>query len=204
MFGLSSASEVFQHTIQTILSGVPNVKNISDHIIVYGRTQAEHDTALQAVLQRLRDNNLTLNKGNASLTRQPLIFFGYTFSSKGIVADPKKIESIKNAADPKNATELRNLLGLANYVSRFIPDYASITATLRELTKKNARLVWNSKHQHGLDEIKRRLLRRSVMAYFHPQKQTEVVVDAGPEGLGAILAQKQPETNEVKVVAYAS
>ena len=33
LFGLSSAAEVFQHTIQNVLSGIPNVKNISDDII---------------------------------------------------------------------------------------------------------------------------------------------------------------------------
>ncbi len=101
-------------------------------------------------------------------------------------------------------TLLRSLLGLVNYVSRFIPDYATITAPLRELTRKNARWQWNSRHQQALDEIKRNLTSRSVMAYFDPNKQTEVIVDAGPGGLGAILAQKQSEVNQFKVVAYAS
>ena len=106
------------------------------------------------------------------------------------------IESIQNASNPRNATELRSLPGLVNYVSRFIPDYATITALLRELTRKNARWQWNSRHQQALDEIKRNLTSRSVMAYFDPNKQTEVIVDAGPGGLGAILKNKkiQPKT----------
>lgn len=204
LFGLSSAAEVFQHTIQNVLNGIPNVKNISDDIIVFGKTQAEHDTALQAVLQRLRDNNLTLNEDKCEYNKTTIDFYGYSFSSKGISADPKKVESIQNASDPKSATELRSLLGLVNYVSRFIPDYSTVTAPLRELTKKNAKWVWSTRHQHALDEVKRRLISSSVMAYFDPNKQTEVVVDAGPEGLGAILAQKEPGTDQVKVVAYAS
>ncbi len=108
LFGLSSAAEVFQHTIQNVLSGIPNVKNISDDIIVYGKTQAEHDAALVAVLQRLREHNLTLNKDKCEFNKTTIEFYGYLFSAKGVSADPKKIESIQNASNPRNATELRS------------------------------------------------------------------------------------------------
>lgn len=38
-FGISSAAEVFQNTIQQVLHGIPNVRNMSDDIIVYGKTR---------------------------------------------------------------------------------------------------------------------------------------------------------------------
>ena len=202
LFGLSSAAEVFQHTIQTVLIGIPNIKNISDDIIVCGKDQAELDIALRTVLQPLQDCNLTLNKEKFEYNKKSINFYGYTFSSNGTAA--KEVESIKNAPNPRSATELRSLLGLVNYVSRFIPNYASITAPLRELTIKSARWILKSKHQRALDEIKSRFVGSSVMAYFDPQKQTELVVDAGPEGQGAILPPKKPGTNDVKVIAYAS
>ncbi len=41
-FGISSAAEVFQNTIQQVLQGIPNVRNMSDDIIVYGKTREEH------------------------------------------------------------------------------------------------------------------------------------------------------------------
>ena len=58
-FGINSASEVFQNAIQHTLQGLNGVKNIVDDIIVWGRTQKEHDDNLQALLQRLRDTGLT-------------------------------------------------------------------------------------------------------------------------------------------------
>lgn len=42
-FGISSAAEVFQNTIHQTLQGIAGVKNLSDDIIVYGATQADHD-----------------------------------------------------------------------------------------------------------------------------------------------------------------
>lgn len=53
-FGISSAAEVFQNTIQQVLHGIPNVRNISDDIIVYGKTRDEHIVSLQAVFKTHR------------------------------------------------------------------------------------------------------------------------------------------------------
>ncbi len=42
----------------------------------------------------------------------------------------------------------------------------------------------------------------TVMAYFDKNKETELVTDASPLGLSAILTQKVPGSAERKVVAY--
>ena len=43
------------------------------------------------------------------------------------------------------------------------------------------------------------------MSYFDPKKETCLIVDASPHGLGAILCQTKQETPEdIKVIAYGS
>ena len=44
----------------------------------------------------------------------------------------------------------------------------------------------------------------ATMAYFDPQKETELITDASPLGLSAILFQKTPGGNDRKVVVYVS
>ena len=46
-FGTSSAAEIFQHTIQQALDGIHGALNISDDIIIFGKTTTEHDKALE-------------------------------------------------------------------------------------------------------------------------------------------------------------
>ncbi|KAL9985897.1 hypothetical protein ACROYT_G008350 [Oculina patagonica] len=58
--------------------------------------------------------------------------------ANGISADDKKVASLNNASPPKNATEARSFLGLAKYLERFIKDFASISAPIRQLTHQNA------------------------------------------------------------------
>lgn len=119
-FGISSDAEVFQNAIQQVLHGIPNVKNMSDNIIVFGKSRDEHNACLQAVFKRLREKNLTLKKDKCEYSKTKLDFFGYVFSDKGISADPKKIIAIKNLPGPQNVSELCCLLRKTTYCSRFI------------------------------------------------------------------------------------
>ena len=201
-FGISSAAEIFQHIIEQVLDGIPGTRNISDDIIVFGRTQKEHDASLKAVLQRLKEKGLTVSPEKCVFNKSTLHFYGHVFSKEGVSPDPKKIQAIHNATPPANPAEVRSLLGMASYCARFVPDFSTVTAPLRELTKTDVDWTWRTPQQTALEELKKRMTSDAVIAYFDPSKKTEVVVDASPVGLGAVLVQKHKE--ESKVVAYAS
>lgn len=202
-FGISSAAEVFQNAICQTLQGIPGVKNLSDDIIIYGVSQEAHDDTLRAVFKRLKDSGLTLNRNKCEFNKQRLEFFGFIFSADGISADPKKVSAIHDASDPKDPGEIRSLLGMANYCARFIKDYSTITAPLRELTKKDAPWQWGSEQATALQTLKDSLTSDTTMSYFDPRKETELIVDGSPVGLGAILCQKGGG-GEKRIIAYAS
>ena len=92
----------------------------------------EHDQNLRAVFQRLREKGLTLNKSKCEYSKDKLEFFGYVFSKDGIAPDLKKVEEVVNLSTPSTASEVRSLLGMTNYCSRFIPDYTTKTEPLRK------------------------------------------------------------------------
>ena len=54
MFGISSAPELYQHTIQQALAGCEGAYNIHDDIIIHGRTVEEHDSKLRKTVERIR------------------------------------------------------------------------------------------------------------------------------------------------------
>ena len=204
-FGTCSAAEICQNVISQILSDIPNARNISDDVFMFGRSQADHDAALEAVMKRFREKNLTLNQSKCAFSKSEINFFDLAFSAEGVGPDPKKVAAIKNASHPNSQAEVRSLLGLATYMSRFSKDFSTITAPLRELTRKHASFKWQPHHQTALDRLKKALTSEDVIAYFDPNKETCLIVDASPVGLGACLAQKVRETkDEYKVVAYAS
>ena len=91
---------------------------------------------------------------------------------------------------PKNVHEVRSFLGMANYNCKYIPDYATISAPLRELTKKNAHFQWKAEHEEAFQKMKNALTSVPVMANFDTKKDIVITVDASPVGISAILARK--------------
>ncbi|CAB3997330.1 Hypothetical predicted protein, partial [Paramuricea clavata] len=203
-YGTSAASEVFQYAISQAIAGIDGVVNISDDILMFGKTQLDHDTALKTVFERLRQVGLTPNKSKCAYNKGTLEFFGMIFSADGVSPDPKKIEAIVNAPRPTNVSGVRSLLGVTNYCSKFIANYASITTPLRQLTKKNAKFQWLPVHENAWKTLTKALTSAPVMAYFDITKCTELIVDASPTGLNAILQQHTPGNEDHKVIAYAS
>nr|GEV98328.1 reverse transcriptase domain-containing protein [Tanacetum cinerariifolium] len=57
-------------------------------------------------------------------------FLGYVINSQGIHVDPATIESLKDWASLKTATEIHQFLGLAGYYRRFIEGFSKIARAL--------------------------------------------------------------------------
>ena len=189
-FGISSAAEVFQDVIRETLSGLIGMLNLSDDILIHSATLEDHHARLRATLQRLAENDLTLHRNKCEFYTNSVEFFEYNFSSEGLQVDPKKVEAIRSASVPKNASEVQSFLGMATYCGRFIPNLATLSEPLRTLTRQDQPWEWDSTAEKAFNQVRSALLGEDIMAYFNPQQKTDVVVDASPVGLGAVLLQE--------------
>ena len=197
-FGISSAAEIFQHTIQTVIADVHGTKNVSDDIIIYGKTVEEHDRNLHNLLRTLHSAGLTVNKSKCEFHKSEIEFYGFVFSADGMKPAPAKVNDLKNADEPKNSAELRSFLGMAQYSSRFIPNFATLTAPLRRLTRQDVPWCWGEEEARALNAVKQTLCESATLAYFDTKKRSELIVDASPVGVGALLSQ------DGKPICYAS
>ena len=197
-FGVSCAPEIFQNEIRQALEGLNGVLNISDDIIVHGKTREEHDKNLEALLQRLQNKCLTVNKSKCEFGQSRIKFYGFIFSEDGFSPDPEKVEAIKNVERPKTVAEVRSFLGMTNYMSRFINNYSSITTPLRRLTKHENVFTWTDEQEKAFNRLKDSLVSDQVMTYFDPSLQSELWVDASTVGVSGILKQQG------RIVSYGS
>lgn len=197
-FGVSAASEFFQETIRNVIQGIRGAKNISDDILIFGKNQEDHDRTLAATFKTLQDSGLKLNRSKCEFNSDRITFFGLLFSKAGISPDPGKVSAIRETQRPSNVSEVRSFLGMTAYCSRFIPDYSTVSEPLCRLTRSNTDWQWESEQQNAFEKLKTLLSSDIVISYYNPNKPIEVVVDASPVGLGAILTQ------EDNVVAFAS
>ncbi len=108
-------------------------------ILVYSNNREEHDEHLRIVLQTLREKKLYAKLSKCEFWLNEISFLGHIMSADGIRIDPKKIEAIVEWKPLKNATEVRNFLGLGGYCTRFVKGFSLIVTPLTILLHKNVK-----------------------------------------------------------------
>ena len=126
-FGISSAPEHFQRRMSEILVDLPGVVCQMDDILVFGKTQSEHDQHLEAVLRHIEEANVTLSPQKCEFSKTKLTFLGHVIDAGGIRADPEKTKAIVDMSPPTSLSELRRFLGMANQLGKFTPNLAELT-----------------------------------------------------------------------------
>ena len=117
-----------------ILGDMDGVVDLIDDILVFSKTQAEHDRRLDQVLQRLLSAELTLNASKCEFSKTDVRFLGHVVSNKeGINLDPEKIKAITLFPEPQVVGEIRWFLWIVNQLSKFSPHIAQETKPLRDL-----------------------------------------------------------------------
>ena len=203
MFSITSAPEQYQNIIAQVIKGCEGALNIADDLIVYGRNETEHDDNLFRVLRRLEEKGLTVGLPKCSFRQPQIEFFGLRLSDRGVEPTTSKVKAITDAPRPSNASEIRSFLGTVGFSSRFIPGLSTTAEPLRRLTHKGARFVWGREQQDAFDTLKRKLAEVTTLAYFNRDAQcTQVIADASPVGLGAVIVQQHDGIT--KPICYAS
>ena len=144
-------------------------------------------------------------------------------SGEGVYADPRKVSAIIDMPVPafidmpvpKNKVELQIFLGMCNYLGKFIPDLANVTAPLRCLLEKDIPWHFEAEQENAVKKLKEMVTSAPVLKYFSPKDTSapvlkyfspkdpiKVTCDASKLGLGAVLQQK--EGGQWKPVAFAS
>ena len=123
---------------------------------------------------------------------------GEVVSELGFSPDPEKISAIHNMPTPSCKQDLQRLLGMINYLSKYIPNMSELTAPFRSLLKGDVSWAWFPEHDFALTKIKSVYSSAPVLCFYDINLPTTIQVDASKDGLGACLMQQgQP-------VAYAS
>ncbi|XP_054288024.1 uncharacterized protein K02A2.6-like [Macrosteles quadrilineatus] len=201
-FGIKTAPSEFNRILSQILKGLRTTEAYFDDIIVHGSTIEECSENLQACLQRLSDYNLHVNRNKCSFFQEKIEYLGRVVEFNKISKSPTKILAVQQMPRPSNTEEVKRLLGLVSYYSRFIPDASTITYPLRRLLQKNMKWEWNSSCEAAFLQIKSELCSDRVLVPFDPALPLVLTTDASPTGLAAVLSHVTE--GEEKPIAYGS
>ena len=187
-----------------------------DDIIIYTKTEEEHEQMLEKVFQRIRDAGLKLSPKKCRFFQKEIKCPGHIVSEEGISCDPKKTSAVSSWPTPTNVKNVQKFLGFTAFYRRFIQDYARMAHPLTQLlrgcnpreSKRRKKIVntdwtWGEAQEKAFRELVQRLTNPPVLCYPNFSRQFILWTDASKQGLGAVLCQEQP-SGDVRVVAYGS
>ncbi|WVZ75484.1 hypothetical protein U9M48_023530 [Paspalum notatum var. saurae] len=124
-FGLINGPAYFMQLMNSVFMDYLDkfVVVFIDDILIYSKTEAEHEEHLRLVLQRLREHKL------------------YAKFSK---LDPSKVSTVTKWKVPEIPKEVHGFLGLASYYRRFIENFSRIAKPMTFLLEKDAEFRWTN------------------------------------------------------------
>ncbi|KAK2167308.1 hypothetical protein NP493_1280g00004 [Ridgeia piscesae] len=201
-FGISSAPEIFQRKMSTLLEGLVGVEVIMDDILVHGRNREEHDARLNAVLRIINDSGLKINTNKCVFRKTELTYFGHLIGGDGSKPDPERVEALLELSRPNNVSELRQVLGMFQYLAKFVYDMSSVNKPMTDLLKSDVFWSRDKAQQASFDKTKELLTTTPTLSYYDSMKPTVVSADANSYGIGAVLMQSTDGI--LKPIAFAS
>jgi hypothetical protein len=129
-----------------------------DDILVYSRSEEEHEDHLHLVLLKLRDHRLYAKLSKCEFWLKQVAFLDHIISKGGISVDPSKVQDVLSWNTPTCVDDIRSFVGLAGYYRRFIEGFSKISKPMTELLGKDMKFNWTLACEASFQELKKRLM----------------------------------------------
>lgn len=141
-FGVTNAPTTFMFLMNSVLRPYFDKFDIVfvNDILVYSKTEEEHENHLAAVLQLLREHKLYVKLKKYDFFQSQIHYLWHIVSKEGISIDPKNIKAIMEWPTSKNVREIRSFMELEGYYRRFIRKISKIGHPITSLQRKERNL----------------------------------------------------------------
>jgi len=177
-----------------------------DDIIIYSKDKEEHFQHIRKVLKILAEEGLYLKMMKVHAFQPQIEYLGHIISREGIKKDPKKVEAILKCKDPVNKKQVRQILGKANYIGKFIANLADITGPMSKVTSSSEKVpfVWGEEQKIALKRLKKAIIQDVMLAFPDSSKPYNITTDASDYAVSGVLSQTDDKTKLERPIMFIS
>ena len=196
-----------------------------DDTIVHTNNIQQHSTILKQVFDRIREKNIKVSLEKSELVTEEVTFLGNLVSKGQLKPKPDRAKCTASKEKPTTLKGLQGWLGAANYLRKYIPDYAQITQPLYNLVdqknkskskrKRNGEpdgnkvvVTWTELATKHFERLQKILCSELVLALPDFLRDMSVTTDASELGYGGQIEQnfklKETDPDDIRPIEYFS
>ena len=129
--GIKPAQGELNVALRPIFAHIKNAHLIHDDLIVAAKTEEEHTTAIEKVMEAVKEAGLTLNPAKCCFGQNEISFWGMIYGSNGIKPDPIKVDSLEYIKAPESKEDLVSFLCIMQSNADFMDNFSKKSACIR-------------------------------------------------------------------------
>ena len=146
------------------------------------------------IIHKLANAGLQFDFDKSKFEGGIIKYLGYLIeTSRGLRADPEKLEAIRKWELPTKLKGVCGFLGFCNYYRQFIDGYSRIVEPLTRLTRKDQPFHWTLECQYAFEQLKDSLIKAPLLAKWTPGLESAIECDSSGYAVGDTLMQKMKE-----------
>jgi hypothetical protein len=203
-FGLKNAGATFQRAMTYIFHDLAAIiLAYLDDLTARSKKRTQHLDDLRIIFQRCRQYNIRLNPLKCVFCVTAGRLLGFIVSQSGITVDPLKVQAITEIPPPRNLRQLQSLQGKANFLRRFVPDYAVRAHGFLRLLRHDIPFHWDDYAQQSFDDLKTALSNAPLISAPDYDRDYILYVSASAVSVAGVLVQLGDDNRE-HVIYYVS
>ena len=177
-----------------------------DDFILHTVNLEQHQEIAQALVNRMEKSNIKCAIGKSQFIVEEVTFLGNIVKENHIYSNKDRAKALMEKPQPSTLKELQAWLGVANYMRKYIKNYAKVVKPLydlmdiknvpNKLRKKNGApdgkkvfIEWNEIAQKHFSRLKKLLCSNLVLSMPNFDNEMIITTDASDKGYGAVLEQ---------------
>ncbi|XXG53595.1 hypothetical protein AAC387_Pa03g1672 [Persea americana] len=194
-FGLKNVGATYQKAMMKIQH--KTVESYVDDLAVKSNRGSDHLIDLGEVFQHLRKYNMKMNPLKCFFGVTSGRFLEFIIRKDGIQLDLAKVEAILKMPTLSTIKKLRSLQRKLAYIRRLISNLTGRCSPFSKIMKKGVTLKWSPECEATFRRLKEYLMKPLVLMVPVLEKDLILYTRALDHSLGALLAQKNDDGQEV-------
>lgn len=198
-FGPMNAPSHFRKIADAYVGDIEDLLKYVDDMLAEG-TDVDSLLAIFGILvERLEQHALQLNLSKFQVGNE-VKFVGWVRNADGFVADPEKVQAIRELRDPSSRSELKSVLGGLRFLQKAVKGLGETLGPLNRLTSEKTPFVWTKQDSMVLERAKELVCDYIIRAVPDYNETFVIRPDFSDKGVGGFLYQGKGSQMKVIMV----